>query len=454
MKLPSTSVAALNMADNSDDAILAPKGEKNKEYVPDPQVVEECANKIQETRVHLLIKHPFWGNLACRFGLVDATSWCPTAATDGLNFYFNVDFIRSLDRQELVFLFAHEIMHCAMNHFIRRDGRQPDLWNMAADYVINTDLVDSDVGKMPAVGLHDNKYLGWAAEEVYDELFKNAKKIKIQMPLDMHLDLDGDDDDGDGDGDGEGSGNIMDGSGGGGSGDSDDVKQSKKQPKYSKEQAEQIHDDFRNNVIQASQQSGGAGNMPAGLRRLIKKWTEPQLDWREFIEQRILSTQKEDWSFMRPTRRDMPGPIIMPGMKQRETIEVYIAIDTSGSMSEQMLKDLMGEVCGIMQQFPDFKVHVWSFDTQVYGYEKYGPHNIEEINDYELKGGGGTMFECNWEFMKDKDFLPETFLLFTDGYPCGTWGDENYCETIFLVHGSEDIKAAFGLTLYYKKVKK
>lgn len=428
----------LHMAD-SDNTILSPKGKKNKEYIPDPAIVDECANKIQETRVHLLIKHPFWGNLACRFGLVDASAWCPSAATDGVNFYFNVDFIQSLDRQELVFLFAHEIMHCAFNHFGRRDGRQADLWNMAADYVINTDLVDSDVGLMPKVGLYDIKYLGWAAEEVYDELFKNAKTIKIQMPLDMHMDLDDDDDDGSENGD-----NVIQGDG--------DVGQSNKKPKYSKAEAQQLADDFRNNIIQAAQQAS-AGNMPAGLRRLIKKWTEPQLDWREFIEQRIQSTQKDDWTFMKPTRRDMPGPIIMPGMKNRETIEVHIAVDSSGSMGDQMLKDLMGEVYGIMQQFSDFVVHVWTFDTQVYGYQKFESHNIEEINDYELQGGGGTMFECCWEFMKEKEFDPKTFLLFTDGYPCGSWGDEHFCETIFLIHGSKDIKAPFGLTLYYKKQK-
>ncbi len=449
MKLATLPVTALNMSANTDDAILAPKGGKNKEYIPDPVIVDECANKIQETRVHLLIKHPFWGNLACRFKLIDASAWCPTAATDGMNFFFNVDFIQSLDRQELVFLFAHEIMHCAMGHFIRRDGRQADLWNMAADYVINADLVDSDVGKMPTVGLLDQKYLGWASEEVYDELFKNADKIKIMMPLDMHLDLDGDDDDGDGDGNGDG--NIY---GEGGSGSGDDVGQSKKKPKYSKEQAQAIHDEFRNNIIQASQQSGGAGNIPAGLRRLIKKWTEPQLDWREFIEQRIQSTLKDDWTFMKSPRRDFPGDIIFPGRKNLETIEVYVAVDTSGSMSEQQLKDLMGEIYGIMQQFSDFVVHVWSFDTQVYNYHKYEAHNLEEINDYELKGGGGTDFACNWEWMKDEDYVPETFLLFTDGYPCGSWGDENYCETIFLIHGANDIKAPFGLTLYYKKQKK
>ena len=194
--------------------------------------------------------------------------------------------------------------------------------------------------------------------------------------------------------------------------------------------------------------------MPAGLRRLIKKWTEPQLDWREFIEQRIQSTLKDDWTFMKTARRDTPGDIIFPGRKNLETIEVFIAVDTSGSMTEQQLKDLMGEVYGIMQQFSDFVVHVWSFDTQVYGYEKFEAHNLEEINDYELKGGGGTDFAVNWEWMKNEDHNPETFLLFTDGYPCGSWGDENYCETIFLIHGSNDIIAPFGLTLYYKKQKR
>jgi hypothetical protein len=117
-----------------------------------------------------------------------------------------------------------------------------------------------------------------------------------------------------------------------------------------------------------------------------------------------------------------------------------------------------------METFDDFKLTLWTFDTQVYNPKVFTHNNIDEIVDYEPAGGGGTMFECNWEFMRDParagfgdvDGLPDTiepkkFVMFTDGYPCGTWGEEDYADTLFVVHGNTSIVAPFGMTAYYQK---
>jgi len=106
-----------------------------------------------------------------------------------------------------------------------------------------------------------------------------------------------------------------------------------------------------------------------------------------------------------------------------------------------------------MQAFDSFKLRVWTFDTQVYGYKEFTPDNVDELDEYEAKGGGGTSFECNWEFMKENDIAPKLFIMMTDGYPCGGWctpGDEEYCDTLFLIHGTTSIVAPFGQTAYYK----
>jgi predicted metal-dependent peptidase len=77
---------------------------------------------------------------------------------------------------------------------------------------------------------------------------------------------------------------------------------------------------------------------------------------------------------------------------------------------------------------------------------------LDEIETYEIHGGGGTDFECNWEYMKENDIMPERFIMMTDGYPGRGWGDELYCDTLFLVHGnpSRSIVAPFGMTAYYE----
>jgi predicted metal-dependent peptidase len=134
-----------------------------------------------------------------------------------------------------------------------------------------------------------------------------------------------------------------------------------------------------------------------------------------------------------------------------DTIDIAIAIDASGSLSGPMLKDFMSEVKGIMETFRDFKIKLWSFDTQVYNYKEFSMENLDEIMDWSPGGGGGTLFECNWEFMKREDIEPSRFVMFTDGYPNSTWGDPDYCDTLFIIHGAPQITAPFGLTAHYEE---
>jgi len=114
---------------------------------------------------------------------------------------------------------------------------------------------------------------------------------------------------------------------------------------------------------------------------------------------------------------------------------------------------MLSEVRGIMEQFQDFRVKVWCFDTQVYNYQEFTPQNIDEFEDYAITGGGGTDFDANWTFMKENDIHPERFIMFTDGYPWNSWGDPDYCDTVFIIHGSDDIKPPFGNYAYYDEAK-
>lgn len=127
----------------------------------------DVRDRLTKARVRMLLKHPFWGNLATRLKLVEASDWCQTAATDGRHFYYCTDFINKLDDDELVFLFGHEVGHCVYNHMGRRGDRQPQVWNMAGDYLINDMLITNNVGKkITAVPiLHDTKYRDMTAEK-------------------------------------------------------------------------------------------------------------------------------------------------------------------------------------------------------------------------------------------------------------------------------------------------
>ena len=405
--------------------------------VTDARIDGIVREKLITARIALLLKAPFFGNLATRLKLVNADEWLGTAATDGRNFYYNSEFVNRLPQKQLEFLVGHEVLHVVYDHMGRRQDRDGQLYNIAADYCVNADLIDSKIGEKITVVpvLYDRKYAGMSSEQVYDLLFENADKIDmaelLKQVLDEHLD-----EDGDGDDEGEGGEGNKEGKGGSGP------------DKMTKEERKALRDEVREAILNAAE-AAGAGGVPAGVKRLIKDLTNPQLNWRELIRQQVQSLVKSDFTWARPNRKGQHMDAILPGNSFAETIDVSVSIDASGSMSSEMLHDILSEVKGIMEAFDDFKLDVWTFDTKVYGYEKYTPDNIDDIDDYELQGGGGTDFECNWDFMRENELTPKLFIMFTDGYPNGGWGDADFVDTLFVIHGTTSIEAPFGMTAYY-----
>ena len=148
----------------------------------------------------------------------------------------------------------------------------------------------------------------------------------------------------------------------------------------------------------------------------------------------------------------MESDAILPAMNYADQIDVVVELDASGSISDDMLKDMLSEVKGVMTQFGDFTLTVATFDTSVYNMQVFTPQNIDEIHEYEIEGGGGTEFNCIWEHLKDNDIEPKKLIVFTDGYPWGSWGDPDYCDTIFVIHSypNKDFEAPFGLTAHYE----
>jgi len=423
---------------NSAESPKAPFGQLDLSEL-DKEEEANQAERLMMGRVRLLLNKPFFGNLATRLVPIP-TYKIPTAGTDGRRFYYNPAFLKHLSDNEVLFLCGHEVLHCVFDHFNRREDRNPQLYNMAGDYVINMVLADEQVGEVITTVpiLLDYKYKNWTSEEVYDDLFENCQQPK--QTLDFHFDFDSDGQDGD--------------STTGQSGDEQkDLEEEFGVGKLSEEEKKQLRDELKEAVIEAANQAG-AGNVPAGIDRMIKEWTEPKMDWRSVIRAQVESCLKDDYTFMRPSRKSHSTNCILPGMSRAEKIEVACALDMSGSIGQQQATDFLSEVKGILDQYEDFELSVWCFDTEIYNHAKYTPDNANEINKYQLQGGGGTDFEVNWKYMTENDIEPKQFIMFTDGYPCGGWGDVEYCDTVFLIHGNTDTTAPFGITVHYEEPNK
>lgn len=398
----------------------------------DPKIDHQARERLVTARIGLLLRQSFFGNLATRMTLINADEWCSTAATDGQKFYYNSRFIMMLKPKEVEFLVGHEVLHVVYDHMGRRGTRDPQIWNIADDYAVNADLKRHKVGQFITTVpcLYEQKYDGKAAEEIYDDLMKNVQKIDINSLVDQLIDdhLDGDEEgDGDGDGDKEGKG---------------------KRPSMSPEERERVRQEVKQAIINAAQ-SAEAGQLPLGVERLIRQHTNPVMPWRELIQTNLTSAIRTDYSWMRPSRRGWHTDAIMPGMTPGEEIDVVVTLDMSGSISNKQAQAFLGEIAGMMDAFDGYKVHVFCFDTETYNPQDFTSENMDTIDDYEPMGGGGTDFDCIFEYLKSIGNVPKRLIVFTDGYPCGSWGDADYCDTTWIIHGDPNPNPPFGTFALY-----
>jgi len=404
----------------------------------DPKIDAQARERLVTARIGLLLKQAFFGNLATRLKLVNADEWLTTAATDGRHFYYNSRFVMMLKVKEVEFLVGHEVLHVVYDHLGRRIDRDPEIWNIANDYAVNADLKKHKVGEMITTVpcLYEKKYEGLASEEIYDDLMKNVQYISIDDLLDQMLDdhLDGEGDDGD-------------------SGDGNEDRKGKGRPKLSDAEREEIRQEMKQAVINAAQQAE-AGSIPAGVERLIKQMTDPVMPWRELIQTNLTSAIKSDYTWMRPSRRSWHMDAVMPGMNPGEEIDVDIYIDMSGSISNKQGMAFLSEVAGMMEAFDGYSLRVTCFDTRCYNTQEFTSENMENIEEYQLHGGGGTDFDSIFDDLKEAGRVPNRLIVFTDGYPCGSWGDSEYCDTTWIIHGDPNPNPPFGAYALYDDHKK
>ena len=401
----------------------------------DTKIDAQARERLVTARIGLLLRHSFFGNLATRLQLINADEWCSTAATDGLKFYYNSRFIMMLKTKEVEFLVGHEVLHVVYDHMGRRDDRDPQVWNIADDYAVNADLKRHKVGQFITTVpcLYEQKYDGKPAEEIYDDLMKNAQHIDIDSLLDQMIDdhMDGDE----GENEGEGNNN----------------KKAKGRPKLSPEERERIRQEVKQAIINAAQ-SAEAGSLPKGVERLIKQAINPIMPWRELLQINLTSAIRTDYSWMKPSRRGWHMDAVMPGMTPGEEIDVTIAIDMSGSISDSQAQQFLGEISGMMSSFDGYKLHVFCFDTSIYNPVDFTSENLDIIDTYEPQGGGGTDFDCVFDYLKENAIEPKRLVVFTDGYPCGSWGDADYCDTTWIIHGDKNPNPPFGTYAIYDEV--
>jgi len=385
--------------------------------------------RIQKARTALLLDHPFFGSLLFRLKGREQRS-IPTMATDGVSLYYNPEFVDMLNSATLAGVLAHEVMHPALQHHLRRSKRDPRRWNEACDYAINPLLLDAGLS-LPEGVLVDPRFRGMSAEQIY-----NLREAEAQPQLDGQNSVSN----GAGAGSGETSEKQCSTDGPtvpeteGGIGQVLDAPVPDEETPSTEEQARE----WSIAVNQAVTLSKQAGKAPAGLARTLEGTAEAAVDWRELLRRLWSDTIPADSSWMRPNRRHIWNGLYLPGVVREGVGEIAIAVDCSGSVNARLLRMFEAEVCSILEGQRPQCVHVLYFDTEVHKVETYQAGEQVHLNPV---GGGGTDFGPCFDWLVDHGIQPQTLVFLTD--LCGTFPENEPCYPVIWA-STERRKAPFG----------
>ncbi len=400
--------------------------------------------KLSAARTKLILDKPFLGALVLRLPMLDADpEWCHTVATDARGFYYNYDYINGLSLAQTQFALAHEAMHCALSHFARRQHRDKARWDLACDLAINPLLIAEGLTPVPEA-IFLSEFEGMTAEEIYPCLDEN-EELK---PHDDHV-YDSDKSEG-----GQrGSGNRTDearnkGAGGGpGADDNDggkgeqppDERESPSEgqgiedpddgpgeqppeiggeggkadqpPPLTPEEAEQLSIQWKQRMAGAAQQAMQAGKMSQLMQRIIDHLLQPDLPWRNLLARYLNSTARDDFNYARPSRRD--GDAIFPSLRSH-ALDVVVALDTSGSISDTEMQEFVSEVNAI-KGAARATVTLHACDSRLV---EGGPWRYEPWEEFsvppKIGGGGTTDFRPLFEWIEREGLRPDLVIYFTD----------------------------------------
>lgn len=399
---------------------------------------EALETKLAAARTRLILDKPFLGALVLRLPMIAANSnWCKSTATDAKSFYYNAEYIADLSVEQVQFVLSHEALHCALSHFARRLHRDKHRWDLACDLAINPLLVADGLIPVPEALLLD-QFEGMTAEEIYPML----EEHEDLTPQDDHLyDEDDNDSEGGQTGDASGQGNSDPQSGGKGSHNPEQEQKEQggsgadKPPPLSKDEQEQLSVQWAQRMAGAAQTAMQAGKLSGSLARMIDHLLQPQLPWRMLLARYMTATARDDYSYSRPSRRE--GSAIMPSLKSHE-LKVVVALDTSGSVSDEEMRQFLSEINAIKGQ-AHARITLIACDARV---DEGGPWIYEPWEDFslpqEFPGGGGTDFRPAFEWTAGQSPLPDLLLYFTDAQGAFPEFEPAY-PVIWLVKGKQTV---------------
>jgi predicted metal-dependent peptidase len=323
------------------------------------------ARRISGALLRLRRGSPFFAALSL-FARFVPTLTVPTACTDGRDVFYNPAFLAALPADELSAVILHEVLHAALLHPVRVAARDRVRWNLAADIVVNGIVAAQPGMKLPANALRDPSLEHLSVEEIYSVI--DAQKITLCPHCLRPLP-------------GEGRGDLA-----------------------------EIEAHWRRALrsAEAVARVTGGGDLPAGFDRLLREVTEPRIDWRTQLWRFLVRTPTDFGDF---DRRFIHRRLYLEALTG-ESLRVFVAVDTSGSIGAELLQSFAAEVVGVVRAYPHVRAELYYADADV-----YGPYPLDAHQPLPApRGGGGTRFEPFFERAGAEGDAESVMVYLTDGF--------------------------------------
>lgn len=348
---------------------------------------------ISASLLRLRMRSPFFATLAL-FAKFIPTPNIPSAATDGKDIFFNPDFLQSLTAPQQDGLLLHEVLHAALLHVLRRGVRERETWNIAADIVVNGIICQQGCFELPTGGIRDTKLEHLSVEEIYELLQQQGCNYYLG-----NLDL------------------LETSPLGVEEGGRKYAMTVDKLDSLSEAKKAELESHWQNAMQQATviARTNEQGKLPAGMARELSALDRSQLDWRSYLWRYLVKTPTDYTEF---DRRFIGRGLYLETL-QGESIKVYVAVDTSGSIDDELLKMFLSEVKGILNSYPHLECELYYADADVYGAYELNP----DSNIPQPQGGGGTSFVPFFDKISNcwDGMTTAVCVYLTDGY--GTFPD-------------------------------
>lgn len=353
-------------------------------------------DKIIKAKSKLMLEYPYFGTVASSLEL-EKNNDILTFTSDGEKMRYNCEYIDKLSLEEVEFVMANGAMHAVLKHHERLNGRTKWLWQTATDYVVNAMLVKNGM-RLPEYAYFEDKFEGKYVEEVYEmlraEMLDNSEHSMEQESEqitnsdetgveNLHMQKE----------------NTLD----------MNAKETYEQDNANDK--EELSQEMKEHLEQIFQKHKRQGDLPKDLAFVVPEYFSHKVDWREFLYAYMATHAKTSYTFTPPNKKFLYRGIYLPSMSS-DLLRIVVAVDTSGSVDEELLSTFLAEVSSMMQQYPNYEIDLITADAKVQSVQTFLPG---EPLVYELSGGGGTDFRPVFKYIDRHIDYPTLLIYFTDG---------------------------------------